>query len=440
MEILITILYTIFFSFLIYKLKFFKINGFSSKLMIFAFVIKVIAGITLVLIYTFYYKTRVSADVFKYFDDGKIIFSSLKTSVSDYLRMVTGIGGDAQHLKHYYTTCNFWYKDFNYNLYNDNRTIIRFNAIAMLFSGGYLWVHTVFMSFLSFIGLTYILKVFVKFLSDKKYFLFFGIYFLPSILLWTSGVIKEGFLVFAFGLLFYNLVILLENNRFKPLKILWILLSIFLLLISKFYVLVAALPGIIAIIWIYKSNFKRIYLKFGIVYILFLLIGFNSDKINKNYNSVETIAAKQYDFYNFVGEIKHVGSKYEIPRLEPNVISIIKNSPLALFNAFVQPSPKNINSLIMIPAAFENYLIIFLLILSIIFSSYKKIKNKTLFLFSILFTFNLFIISGLTTPVIGALVRYKVPALPFLIIVILFLIDFEKLKKFFRGIKNRLLT
>ena len=430
MEYFLTILYTVFFTYLIYKLKFFKIENFKTKWLILAFIAKVIGGLALIYIYTFYYSGgRSNSDIFKYYDDGKVLFSAIKQHPADYFRMITGIGSDAEHLKQYYTNCGFWYKNFNYNLYNDNRTVIRFNAIAMLFSnGGSLMVHTVFMSFLSFIGLTSIFKIFIRFLTDKKFLLFTGVFFLPSVLLWTSGVIKEGILIFAFGQMLYHLIKILEKG-FKNLSVFWLLFSVFILLISKFYVLVAALPGIIAIIWIYKTNFRRIYLKFAITYIIFLLLGFNSEKIVPKYNSIEIITTKQHDFYNFVDTIKNVGSRYQIPRLEATALSLIKNSPVALYNAFVQPEPKRINSLMMIPAAFENYLLILLLLLSIIFSSYKKIQNKTLFLFSALFVFNLYIIIGLTTPVIGALVRYKVPALPFLFIVILFLIDFKKIKK-----------
>ncbi len=427
MEILITIIYTAFFSYLIFKLKFFKIDGFPTKFMIIAFILKILGGLALIYVYTIYYKTRVNADIFKYFDDGKIIFSAFKNhNFSDYFKMITGIGGDSEHLKQYYENCGFWYKHFNYNLYNDNRTVIRFNAIAMLFSGGYLWVHTVFMSFLSFIGLTSIFKIFIKFLENKKYLLFLGIYFAPSVILWTSGVIKEGLLIFAFGQMLYHIIKILEKG-IKNFSIFWLLLSIFILLISKFYVLVAAIPGIISVIWIYKTNFRRIYLKFTISYLIFLLIGFNTGKITDKYNATEIIATKQHDFYNFLDTIKNVGSRYEIPRLKPTAISIIKNSPEALINAFIQPSPKRINSIMMIPAAIENYLLILLLLLAVIFGNYKKIQNKTLFLFSVLFVFNLYIITGLTTPVIGALVRYKAPAIPFLIIVILFLIDFKNL-------------
>ena len=49
--------------------------------------------------------------------------------------------------------------------------------------------------------------------------------------------------------------------------------------------------------------------------------------------------------------------------------------------------------------------------------------------FGVLFTIILFSIIGLTTLVIGAIVRYKVPAMPFLFFILLSAIDFSKISK-----------
>ncbi len=134
MEVILTIFYSAIFIFFIYKMKFFSIDNVTKKTLSIIFILKVISGVSLVLIYAYHYKTRVSADVFKYFDDGEIIFSAIYNNPIDYLRMITGIDADAGHLKSYYEAASFWIKDHNYELYNDNQTVIRFNAIVRLFS------------------------------------------------------------------------------------------------------------------------------------------------------------------------------------------------------------------------------------------------------------------------------------------------------------------
>ena len=488
MEIILTILYSAVFIFLIYKMKFFSIDNVTKKTLSIIFILKVISGVSLVLIYVYYYKTRVSADVFKYFDDGEIVFSAIYNNPLDYLRMVTGIDADAEHLKSYYETAHFWIKDHNYELYNDNRTVIRFNAIVRLFSFGYINVHTVFMSFLSFIGLTAIFKTFYPFFKAQKTELILCVYFVPSVMLWTSGVLKEGILMFAFGLLIYtfnNLMGTSKNpddsqnkmpqrhevtkiheeifvkhrvlvswwqkiqvirsfliktihigatpygvNKIKD--IILLLVSFFILMISKFYILIAALPGLVSIYWLSKTNQKAPLLKFIIVHILFFIFAFNSQYIIKEYNFLEILSQKQHDFVNLVNSLTIVGSAIEIPELQPTFISLVKNIPQALVNSFFRPHIFEVHSPIVLLAAIENLIILILIILSLVLFNKNKIRNIPFLYFSISLVIIVFILGGLITPVLGALVRYKTPALPFLFISFLFLIDTEKLYKWLR--------
>ena len=195
MELFLSSIYIAFFSWLILKLRFFNVKGISPWIFVFIFGIKLLSALALTIIYTYYYTDRSTADIFKYFDDSKVLFSALHKNPIDYFKMVTGIGADSPHLKHYYLDCNYWYKKYNYLMYNDNRTIIRFNAIVLLFSFGKFFVHNVFMSFLSLIGLMAIYKVFVENFASKKVELLVAIFLLPSVLLWTSGTLKEGLVV-----------------------------------------------------------------------------------------------------------------------------------------------------------------------------------------------------------------------------------------------------
>ncbi|MBE9469158.1 MAG: hypothetical protein IMY72_12670 [Bacteroidetes bacterium] len=434
MGIILTILYTAIFVLLIYKINFFNIDGISKKTLSAIFILKILAGIFLILIYKYYYHTRSNADIFKYFDDGNIIFSAIYNNPIDYLRMISGIDANSPHLMKYYDSACFWIKNFNYDLYNDNRTVIRFNAIVRLFSFGYISVHTVFMCFFSFTGLTAIFKLFYQFFKNKKIGFIIAIYFVPSVILWSSGILKEGLLIFAFGLMLYSFMKLLD----KKLKIKYFIVfigSIFLLLISKFYVLIAAIPGLIFLLWVKTTNNKNLFAKFIIVHFAFLLLAFNTQLVSK-YDFTQILSKKQHDFISMVDSSHNVGSKIQIPILEPNIFSITKNTPNALFNTFFRPSIFEIHSPIVLLAAFENLIIFLLMILSIAFFNKKELKNKLLF-FCISYVLILFTLTGLTTPVLGALVRYKTPALPFLFIIFLFIIDVEKMRLFWKRILRR---
>lgn len=434
----------------IHKAKFFNSTLFPKYIPIIIFITKFIGGIGVYLIYAKFYGARASSDIFKYFDDGNIIHSSLTQNPLDYFRMVTGIGADSPHLDKYYNTCCFWIKDFNYGLFNDNRIVIRFNAIVRLISLGNIHIHTLFMSFISFSGLWGIYKIFEQNILNttnqteetlikkqtvdtsyknynlQKWLIIFMIFFFPSVYFWTSGVLKEGILMFAFGILLYNFSQLIKgNDKTKP--IIWIIITSLILLFSKFYVLVAALPGILFIILIALYGKKYFAIKLlGSVLIFIILSLLTEPLIGVNFTKV--LANKQHDFINYTNSLNSVGSLIEIPKLEPNLKSIIVNSPSAFFRTLFRPSVFEINNLMSLMAALENLLISLLILLSVIFFSKKNLSNPWLW-FSILFTVILFTLSGLTTPVLGALVRYKAPALPFLGITLIYLFDFEKFNR-----------
>lgn len=428
MEFVLCTFYTVVLVYLIYKLPFFHIDGISWKLFSGLFIIKIFSALAITLIYTYYYTNHLESDIFKYFSDGQILFRALTVKPLDYLSMLTGIGSDSSHLDAYYNTMNFWKKSIDYGLFNDNRTMIRFNAFAMLFSFGYMNVHNIFMAFLSFTGLTAVFKTFYPIFINKKNALIFSVYLIPSVLLWTSGILKEGLLMFAFGLLIYNV----NKITKKPIKwdaLIMIILTTGILLIVKFYVLLAALPGLLSVIVLKKikkiHSFPVLLAIHSVIFASFFLF----HVVFKEYNLPDIISKKQHDFINMINEDGNVGSRINIPVLEPDFTSFLFNTPAALTNSFFRPHLFEIHSIIALPAALENLFIIFLMLLTIVF--FKKFPLNTFpwFWFCVSFVLILFTLCGLTTPVLGALVRYRTPALPFLFIVILTFIDINKIQQ-----------
>ena len=429
MQYLLPIFYTIFFVFLIYKLQFFKLEGISFKILVSVFLLKVLSGIILSLIYRYYYDSPRTSDVYKYFLDGKVVYNVFKQNPIDYLKLITGFGSDAEYLQKYLVNTEFWYKSFNYGLLNDNRFVIRVHAVLSILSFGKFWVHSVIFSFLSFAGLTAIFKVFSKYF-EHKYLLLLTVFFVPSVMFWASAALKESLIIAMLGLLIYTFFEITENKKLIQNSILFAL-SILLMLLLKFYVLFALIPGLTAYFIITKFSIKKPVLVFLAVYGIIILLFFNSELFS-SYNLTEIISQKQHDFNNMLDASCKVGSRVALPILDANFWSIVKAVPNALLNSFFRPFFGDITSVIVIPALVENILIILFMILSIVFFNRKKVKeNLAIILFIASFVITLFVLIGITTPVLGALVRYKVPALPFLFILFLFFIDFGKIRKIF---------
>jgi hypothetical protein len=412
---------------------FFKTEGISTHTISALFILKILAGVALWGVYTFYYTDRVTADIYKYFDDSKIIADAFKEKPLNYFKLLTGIGNNTPEFDQYYSKMHFWAKKGGG--YNDSHTIIRFNALVRLFSLGYYNVHTVVICFLSLIGLTAIYKTFIPHLKDKRTELACAVFLLPSVLFWGSGVLKEGIIIFALGLLIYYF-----NKLFKWEAILICLLTTFLLIFSKFYVWVAILPGLIYLLWMIKTNGQKTFLKFFTVIILFASIGLNIDKITPIQNPLVTLSQKQIEFNVLASGqmldansqiIPVAGSVVPLHKLEPTLASFIRNAPQALLNVTLRPFIWESRSPFMIMAGFENLIIIFGITICLLFIRPLRSINWKFVLMCFSFVLIQFLIIGETTPILGAVVRYKIIALPFLLIGSLFLYDKNKLVKRF---------
>lgn len=429
MEILLSSLYIIVACLIIRKVRFFSVDGIPRTVFIGLFLVKILSAFALTMIYTYYYTDRITADIFKYFDDAKILYSAARYHTGDYFRMVTGIDTDAAQLKEYFMKCSYWYKKYDHLLYNDNRTIIRFNALVMLFSGGLFFVHNVFMSFLSLIGLTAIYKIFVDFYPHKKHELIVAVFLLPSVLLWTSGALKEGLVVCAFGLFFFSLWNLIHKH-YNWYYVVWFIVSFYILTIAKYYVVACALPGVLFLIG------KRFLPELRNITILLLVILLCSAclilgaLLGGPFDVINTLSLKQNDFVRFAMSLQNVGSLIDTNLLQPSVVDFLKHSPQALVNSLFRPFPWEVHNFMALIPALENIALEILLVWA--FVSYLKKKHHVvsrLLGFSFLFVVGLNLLNGLIVPVTGALVRYKVPAMPFLFASLVCVCDFSFLRR-----------
>ncbi|MDQ3192066.1 MAG: hypothetical protein M3Q58_10770 [Bacteroidota bacterium] len=397
------------------------------------FLLKIFCGAIVWAIYTYYYDYRNTSDAFKYFDDAGVIYSALFNNPIHYLQMITGINADNESLLVYYEQTNHWFKQYDYGLYNDNRTIIRLNALVYLFSFGHYAVHIVFWCFMSFTGLVALFKLFSSFIKDKTPELVFAVFLLPSVLFWGSGVLKEGILLFGLGMLVYHFHLLL-NKEFNTKSLIWILFSLIILILTKGYILLALIPGLASLIVIKFTGNRFIGLKFTLTHLIILVIATNLHYIDKELDVLFYLHQKQKDFIN-VAELMEAGSFIKTRIFDPNWKSLFLNTPEAVFNVLARPFIFESSKVFILAAAVENLLIMLLALLFITFFKKPKKEQLPLLFFSLFFVISLAAIIGLVTPVLGAIVRYKIPLLPFLLIVFLLFFDKDKFINKFPSLK-----
>jgi hypothetical protein len=198
------------------------------------------------------------------------------------------------------------------------------------------------------------------------------------------------------------------------------------------------MPGLLFLLWVNKSLGAHKALKFITVFALLGFLGLNIDKYTSIQNPLVTLSQKQIEFNKlangtvsdaFNNTIPIPGSVTKINTLEPTLTSLITNSPTAFVNTLFRPFLWELNSPMMLLAGIENIIILLFIIICILFIKPLSQIPWEYVLFCLSFVIIQFLIIGSTTPIIGAIVRYKVPALPFLLIAFLLMLDKEKILK-----------
>ena len=406
---------------IIKKNSFFQIDSWSKKSVYYLFAIKFLAALCLWFIYTQIYTIRFDADVFKYFDDAAAIFKATDDQLSERWKLILGLQNDLA-IKDILANTQHWDSTTSF-IFNDNRTLSRIHLIIYHLSRGFYPLHLLVFSFLSLMGSVGIFKFFKIYSSLPTAFLLIISFLLPSVLFWASAPLKETVVIFGLGMFLYGLSATLV--RFEAKNFFLFVIGLLCLLSMKIFIFLSLLPGLIFLV---ISSAKKS-LKFSVVFIctlgLFLLLAF----IIQDF-LLGTLLSKQLAFKAL---LKNVVANSRIP--VPSFSSLSEfciGLPHALFNVFIKPLwPPNWSPFALVAAA-EHFFYLSALLLPVFFFKKPKRNDLILVLFSLSFLVIASLIIGFTVPVLGAVVRYKAPLLPFYLICIFTFVDFSKLTQKFR--------
>ncbi|MCB0479329.1 MAG: hypothetical protein KDC84_14265 [Crocinitomicaceae bacterium] len=438
----------------------------------------------LTLIYTYYYSDgELSGDTAHYFNDGKILNQVFSESPQDYFTLLFDSGDQGLVESRLHDT-EHWTRS-ELDQFNDNRFIIRINSLLSFISLDVFFVHMLFFIMASFLGLILFYKSIEDFIPKFKKELFLLLILYPSLLFWTSSVLKESLLILGFGMLIYGI-------RFFSIKSSWkiilIILGLFILMNTKIYFLFCLIPALFFYL-ILNSSWKRSWITYSLfVFLGVLFLGWNSTF--EKFNITKYISQKQRDF-NLVGkggvyfmdeqnfyrieykdqntlikdhayvvlkedtqvEVKKFGeleyridsvlpkdsrfkfyseqepslSYFKVPEVNDHWLNIVLYSPVYFSNVLLMPYPWQSGSILKWLNMIENVLLLLLLFLVLKYRKKAGEIDTKLFFFSLTFILIFYLIIGATTPVVGAIVRYKTPAFLIWILFFLSIIDFKRI-------------
>ncbi len=290
--------YIILFSIIILKAEFFRLPAFGPYTTIYLFYLKLICAVALWYLYSHISAQRFTSDIFKHFDDGVILYNRIHKSPGDFIKMITGIHDSDPAIHAIYAQMNSWANGNQSLFYDNSHFIIRLNALFMLLSLGHYGVHVIFMCFLSLTGLVLIYKRFYRVCSNTRIGLLAAIFLFPSVLLWSSGIIKEPIVFAGMGLLLYYFDNLMQSRGNKLKNIILTLLGIVIIFENKSYAAICVLPCMLSDLAIGGLSFCR--RRPGLTYLTitscYLFLGININLFGAPISPLGILAAKQTDF------------------------------------------------------------------------------------------------------------------------------------------------
>lgn len=393
--------YFVVFALCIYKLPSLRISSLNYWKSIGLFSIKVLGAFSIFWMYTYYYPNRETADIFKHFDDALQFYRQVYTvSVSDYFQFLFGLKVDTPEMTEALVHTKYWLRQTEIGRIGDNHVMIKLHAFILLFSHGYYPIHVLFFAFFSYLGTLTFYRFIANFFSPNK-FILLGTFLIPSVLFFCSGTLKETIILVLVTTIISSSYYLLKE--IKLIHLLIFIISTYLLVILKVYILIALVPGLVSfhIFTFWKTKYWWLFaliLHLGYLFLLFTL---------PSINFLENLQLKQYDLVLVAHEM-HAGSRIEIPILDNDFSTFLSNVPNALKNVFLLPSPSYSNSLWLWLSTLENYLLLLLIGVGCTKLKYTNRTQRQYLTLIFSFSFLLALFIGWTVPMIGAIVRYKV--------------------------------
>lgn len=393
--------------------------------------VRVLGGVMLCIIYLYYYK---GGDTTNYFKGSVCMINLMFKNFPVYLDIMAGNTSFENYMA--FDASTGYPPTY---MYRDEKTfaVIRYvNPLVLLCMKSFIPT-TIVLASLAFSGPWRLFLMFCREFPGLSKQLAVAILFVPSVFFWGSGLLKDTFTFSAvcwYTFSFYKAFIVKEKRITNSI---FLILSIWMLISIKPYLFIAIFPG--SVLW-YIFNMLRnvksalvraVYFPFittGGLIIAFILISLLGDRMGKYKleNLMDVAIITQDD----LSRDTYGPNSFDIGELDGTTSGLLSKAPTAITATFFRPFLWEIKNPVMLLSALENTIILILVIIMLIkirpLVILRIITGQPIILFSVLFSVILAFSIGLSTANFGALVRYKIPLMPYFISSILIIQYFYK--------------
>lgn len=466
---------------------FFRIKELGKWVLPIAFLVKILVGILFNVMHEYTYGFGdLSHDGGTFIAEAAHLNAIFFQSPLDYFKLLTGIGETPELVHHFMPKTVYWSAG-DLTLINDSKNVIRIHSLIYFLSNGEMYVHVALMCFISLLAVKNLFLSFKPYiaLSSPQFFWLFLL--VPSTIFWTSSVLKEPMLFFGISL--YVRGMLYETSLKK--RVISSFFGLILMIAFKPYVLVFVLLATLFYLF-YRFVFRH-KLVYTILFCAGLFTLFTYLYAKQRQTVVNYLTRKQFDFVNVGKGGLHVIAKdyfyyfqpyqYENLRIEDDSVTLIqpsaayimrfgstkrpikvllkpkgekwkihyyaqgclsfiettpihnstwqllKNIPEAMVNSTLRPFYSDAGSNLKWFSIVEIWGIALFLLLALLYRRTLANNEKAIVYALVLFAVLLLLLIGWTTPVLGAIARYRFPAQLALILAGFILIDIKKIKQ-----------
>lgn len=411
LEVILIALYAVLISVWIYRSKTWAQFDIRPQWIVLLFLLKSLMGIIYGAIYFEFYQT---GDVVHYFQDSKIIFSAFYKNPWHYLQLTFGTHPSGEVPP----SLSYLYDQMRLSWRTPEYLPVRIHSILNAFSQGHFYVNTLLFNVLSVWGLCRLYQFFRDFGKLNRSFVFIVVFLLPASLFWCSGIHKDGITLLSLGLILYNNLRILEANKGQRGSLLELLLGVALLAMCRSYLLMLLVPFLFVMLVLQRRNVQsfKTALTVNILTLLVLALMMQFSAGMGGPNIFQKLQFEQQFLLQLKGNthlpMQDSGSNLqEMTRAVPQALKHVFWSPISY-------PPVHFYQHLSRYASILELLLICLLLYSIIMNRGQLMHKAHIRVFSFFFAMMVLLLIGLTVPALGAIVRYKAVAIPFLLFAI----------------------
>lgn len=285
-------------------------------------------------------------------------------------------------------------------------------------------VATFVMAYLSSIASWKLFEMVYAFSMNTTRNIAIAVFLIPSVSFWCSGITKDTVVLFVAIFMIYNsfeILSLEKKTKFK--NFLWVAFCIFILNYTRSFMITTIL---VPLIFTYSARLAKKYREkkfaFYTIRVISFVVGFLFFYFQgaslTNSKELEEAAVIQKDFAT---NETYEGSRYDLGITDYSPAGMLSAFPVAVIAGYYRPFMWEALSLTLflngIEGAFFLYLT-FRFFTSNFLRKINEIRKHEFFIFAFFFSFLLAYMAGLTSGLLGVLVRFKAPLIPFFILML----------------------